>query len=203
MRRIDGVRILGELLTPEDLVINRVGPLSDDWWNHRPQAADMAFAPVILGSITSTALGLALALPHRRVAAFDTDGSILMNTGILVTLGNERPPNLTVFVFDNEVYESIGSPRTHTAGHTDLAAMAEGAGCLNCVTVHDEEAFAGYAGSMLDDGEMGFLVAKIEPGHDHWPWEQRKETDGVEDKYRFMRHVEQLEKTTVHDLRFW
>ena len=203
MRRIDGVRILGELLTPEDLVINRVGPLSDDWWNHRPQGADMAFAPVILGSITSTALGLALALPHRRVVAFDTDGSILMNTGILATLGNERVSNLTVFVFDNEVYESIGSAPTHTAGNTDLAAMAEGAGCINCVTVSDEAAFAGYAESMLNDDEMGFLVAKIEPGHDHWPWEQRKETDGVEDKYRFMRHVERLEGTTVHDLRFW
>ena len=203
MRRIDGVRILGEVLTPEDLVINRVGPLSDDWWNHRPQGADMAFAPVILGSITSTALGLALALPHRRIVALDTDGSILMNTGILVTLGNERPPNLTVFVFDNEVYESIGSAPTHTAGHTDLAAMAEGAGCINCVTVRDEDAFAGYARSMLDDGEMGFLVAKIEAGHDHWPWEQRKETDGVEDKYRFIRYVEQLEGTVVHDLRFW
>ena len=94
MQRIDGVRILGELLTSEDLVINRVGPLSDDWWNHRPQGADMAFAPVILGSITSTALGLALALPHRRVAAFDTDGSILMNTGILATLGNHDGADL-------------------------------------------------------------------------------------------------------------
>jgi sulfopyruvate decarboxylase subunit beta len=203
MRRIDCVEVLGRLLTPEDLVINRVGPLSDDWWNHRPGGADMAFAPVILGSVTPTALGLAIALPHRRVAAFDTDGSILMNTGILATLGNERPPNLSVFVFDNEVYESIGSPRTLTAGTTDLARMAEGAGCVNCVTVTDVDEFEKHAVAMLCDDEMGFLVAKIEPGYHPWPWVHRKETDGIEDKYRFMRHVERLEGTTVHDVRFW
>ena len=126
-----------------------------------------------------------------------------MNTGILATLGNQRPRNLSVFIFDNEVYESIGSPPTHTAGNTDLAAMAEGAGCINCVTVSDESAFEKHADAILEDDEMGVVVAKIEPGHDAWPWAQRKETDGIEDKYRFMRHVERLEGTTLHDVRFW
>jgi phosphonopyruvate decarboxylase len=47
-----------------------------------------------LGSVSSTALGLAVALPHRRIVALESDGSMLLNTGIMCILGAERPqPN--------------------------------------------------------------------------------------------------------------
>ena len=51
---------------------------------------------------------------------------------------------------------------------------------------------------MLEDREMGYIVAKIEPGKHPWAWKDRKPTDGVEDKYRFMRHVEKLEGIVIH-----
>jgi len=44
-------------------------------------------------------------LPHRQIIAIETDGSILMNVGILCTMGAERPANLTIVVLDNELYE--------------------------------------------------------------------------------------------------
>ena len=51
---------------------------------------------------------------------------------------------------------------------------------------------------MLSDGQAGLLVAKIEPGiFKDIPPERTKESDGIEDKYRFMRHIEQLEKITI------
>jgi hypothetical protein len=31
-----------------------------------------------------------------------------------------------------------------------------------------------------------------------WPEEKRRYTDGVEDKYRFLRYVEQLEGRRIH-----
>ncbi len=164
------------------------------------------FAPVILGSISSTALGLALALPGRRIVALDTDGSLLMNTGILATLGNERPTNLTVVVLDNEVYESIGMHPTHTAGNTDLAAMAAGAGCINCSTVTDAASLEDRVAGALEDGAFGLVVAKIRPGGMPAEWSLPRlagDTDGVEDKYRFLRHIEALEGITTHDVRFW
>jgi hypothetical protein len=41
---------------------------------------------------------------------------------------------------------------------------------------------------MLDDRQVGYLVAKIEPFAKHkWEWKDRKATDGVEDKYPFLR----------------
>jgi len=197
MQRIDLIKCVAPFVTAEDLCVSSIGGLWDDWWNYRPPG-DNTFFPGILGSITTTALGLALALPHRRIVAFETDGSVLMNTGAMCTLGCERPPNLTVLVVDNGIYENIGGPPTHTSRNTDLAKMAEGAGCINTLTVRDVAAAVDAFKRMLDDGAMGYIVAKIEPGKHPWPWEKRKPTDGVEDKYRFMRHVEKLENIVIH-----
>ena len=41
-------------------------------------------------------------------------------------------------------------------------------------------------------------MAKIEPGvFKEIPPDCYKESDGIEDKYRFMRHIEQLEKIII------
>jgi hypothetical protein len=121
-----------------------------------------------------------------------------MNAGILCTIGNERPPNLTIVVLDNEMYESAGGQPTLTSRRADLARMAEGAGCINCATISSTDAFRKEAQRLLEDDEMGFLVAKIEPGSRQWRPEERYPLDGVEDKYRFIRHVERLENITIH-----
>src|SRR5690606_36078923 len=110
----------------------------------------------------------------------------------------ERPSNMTVIVFDNGMYENIGGMPTHTSRNTDFAKMAEGAGCINTVTVSDVPSFEREVGRLLTDGEFGFAVARIKPGQYPWPWEKRKPTDGVEDKYLFIRHIEKLEGIVVH-----
>lgn len=198
MQRSEVLETLGAYVTEEDLFICSIGGLVDDWWNLRPGRADNTFSHVALGSHSATGLGLAVALPHRRIVVLDTDGSILMNPGILCTLGNERPSNLTIVVLDNEMYESAGGQPTLTSRRTDLARMAEGAGCINCATVATLDAFSKEAKRLLEDDEMGFLVAKIMPGGPPWRREERYPLDGIEDKYRFIRHVERLEGITIH-----
>ena len=76
--------------------------------------------------------------------------------------GKERPPNLTVVVMDNGIYENIGGPPTHTSANTDLARMASGAGCVNCHTSTDLDDFETRFRAMMEDNQMGYLVAKIE-----------------------------------------
>ena len=210
MTRVDVLDTLARLLDEEDLLVTI--PSARRHFREVTRSIigteppHNTFAPVVLGSISSTAFGLALAMPHRRIVALDTDGSVLMNTGILATLANERPPNLTVIVLDNEVYESIGLHPTHTAGLTDLAQMAKGAGCLNCSTVFDVEQVADRVGKALDDGEFGFIVTKIAPGGMPPEWSKSRlpgDTDGVEDKYRLIRHIQALEGVAIHDVRFW
>jgi sulfopyruvate decarboxylase subunit beta len=197
MQRIDVIKAIAPMVTADDLCVSSIGGLWDDWWNYSPPG-DNTFYPGILGSITTTALGLAVALPHRRIVAFETDGSVLMNTGAMCTLGGERPQNLTVLVVDNGIYENIGGPPTLTSKNTDLAKMAEGAGCLNCVTARDLPTVTREFQRMLVDREMGYLVAKIDPGKYPWEWKDRKPTDGMEDKYRFLRYVEKLENIVIH-----
>jgi thiamine pyrophosphate-dependent acetolactate synthase large subunit-like protein len=199
MQRIDALRKLADLVTPEDLFISSLGALRNDWWNLRPNGEDNTFFLSGMGTVTPMALGLAAGLPHRRIVALDTDGSTLMNVSAMCTLGNELQPNLTVIVFDNGVYESIGGVPTHTSrGRADLAGMAEQAGCTNSLTVTAEDVFAKEAERLLTDSEFGFLVAKIEPGIHPWPVDKQKTTDGIEDKYRFIRHVEKLEGIRIH-----
>lgn len=196
MQRFDVIEAIAPMITPEDLLTTSIGGTWDDWWNYKP--ADNTFFTGILGSVSSTALGLAVSLPHRRVIAFESDGSMLLNTGIMCTLGAERPPNMTVLVMDNGIYENIGGPPTHTSRNTDLAKMAEGAGCINCVSSNELETVTGEFERMLSDDAFGFLVAKIDPGKHPWEWKDRKATDGIEDKYRFLRYVEKLENVVIH-----
>lgn len=198
MQRFDVLSALAKLVTTEDLFISSLGGLRNDWWNLRPGGQDNSFFVSGMGTVSPAALGLATGLPHRRVVALDTDGSMLMNASSMCTLANARATNLTILVFDNGTYESIGGFPTHTSRGSDLAKMAEGAGCVNCVTVSDVEGFAREAERLLNDDAFGFLVAKIEPGLHAWPPEKQKITDGIEDKYRFIRHIERLEGIRIH-----
>lgn len=197
MERIDVIRRIAPHVTPEDLVVTSIGATWDDWWNYKP--ANNTFFSGILGSVTTTALGMAVSLPHRRIMALESDGSVLMNTGAMCTLGNERPPNLTIIVMDNGIYENIGGPPSHTSRNTDLAMMAAGAGCLNAATARTIDEFESSFLAAWEGEEMAYIVAKIEPFKKFpWKWEERKPTDGIEDKYNFLRYVEKLEGVVIH-----
>ena len=63
--------------------------------------------------------------PIAESLAFDGDGALLMNACGLPTLAWQSPPNLTLLVFDNGIYEASGLRRTATSAGTDLMAMAK------------------------------------------------------------------------------
>ncbi len=81
-----------------------------------------------MGAAAMIGLGLALAQPERRVLVVTGDGEMLMGLGSLATIAVQQPANLAVVVLDNERYGETGMQATHTAGPTDLAAVAVGAG---------------------------------------------------------------------------
>jgi thiamine pyrophosphate-dependent acetolactate synthase large subunit-like protein len=197
MKRYELLKELAKVITTDDLVVTSIGALKPEWYSMMPGNGTM-FAD-LLGCATPFSLGVALNLPHRRVVAFDTDGGMLFNLGALCTVGKEAPPNLTIIVFDNERYEGVvGSPPTHTSGPMDLEKIASGAGIPCTAMARNVESFVESAGMMLSDNKTGFIIAKIEPGvFKDIPPGRAKESDGIEDKYRFMRHIEQLEKITI------
>jgi thiamine pyrophosphate-dependent acetolactate synthase large subunit-like protein len=81
-----------------------------------------------MGSVTPTALGLALAQPKRRVIAFTGDAELLMGLGALPTVAVRLPKNLAIVVLDNERFGETGGQLSHTAAGVDLAGFAEASG---------------------------------------------------------------------------
>ncbi len=195
MKRFDCMRLLASRLEHE-LVILSLGGAVDEWYNAAPHMRAASLFQQQLGCVTPQAFGLAVGLPQRRVIALDTDGGMLFNLGILATLGNEQPPNLLIVVWDNECYLSIGGPPTHTAsGRVDLAAIARGSGVEHAFTVRTLEDFAHHCTAGLEAGSPYLIVAKVEPCVE--PNIKRKHSDGREDKYVFVRHVEATEGIVI------
>ena len=193
--RFEAMKLLAARLQDE-LVILSLGGAVDEWYNAAPHMREASLFQQQLGCVSAEAFGLAVGLPHRQIVTLDTDGGLLFNLGILATLGNEQPKNLFIVVWDNEQYQSIGGPRTHTnGGRVDLAAIARGAGVEKAFTAQTLEEFDEHCAAGLAADEPYIVVAKtdgiLEPGI------KRKHSDGREDKYIFVRHVEETEGITI------
>jgi len=195
MKRYDCMTKLAARLKDE-LVILSLGGSVDEWYNAAPHMRAASLFQQQLGCVTPQAFGLAVGLPHRRIVSLDTDGGLLFNLGILATLGNEQPRNLFVVVWDNEQYQSIGGPPTHTAfGRVDLAAIARGAGVENAYTARTLEEFDAHCAAGLASDKPYVVVAKVTGSIQ--PDIRRKHSDGREDKYIFVRHVEATENIVI------
>ncbi len=190
---------LADSLPESSLVVSTyIGAVSFEWGaitSEHPRTAQLGQ----MGNVIGLATGLALALPHRPVVCLDTDGSVLMDLGQLVLMGQETPTNLVVVVVDNGVYESIGSSEsgarpTATSGAADLTALALASGVPNAATVESIEEFDLLITTAFAEQGCWFITVRTEPGFSRVPPRQR---DGIEDKYRFVRHVEQTEGIQV------
>jgi len=188
------MKILGPKLKGE-LVVLSLGGSVDEWYNAAPHMRAASLFQQQLGCVTPEAFGLSVGLPHRRIVSLDTDGGMLFNLGILATLANEQPKNLFVIVWDNESYQSIGGPPTHTARRVDIAAIARGAGIEHAYTSDDLKDFDRRCDQGLTAAAPYIVVAKVEPGVQ--PDIKRKHSDGREDKYIFVRHIEETEGIVI------
>jgi len=192
MKRYDCLVELASLLTDE-LVVLPVGMTGDEFEAVKPR--DSNFRVQCMGAATPVGLGLALALPDRKIMALDADGGVLMNLGAVATVARVSPANLAVLVFDNSSYESVGNLPTATEAGTDLAAVARGAGVGDVESVATLEAFKGRVQEALAKQVLTYTVAKVERGSPETV--QRSSLDGIERKYRFVRYVESHENRTI------
>jgi sulfopyruvate decarboxylase subunit beta len=194
MIRHECLELLAAKMTDHLVVTSQSGQRIE--WSHLSKHEGNLLVGM-MGCAVGVATGLALALPHREVIALDSDGSVLLSLFNLATLGNLRPKNLVIYVFDNGVYSGsrISYP-TATAGRTDLAAMARAAGIANAHTIRDLEEFRNQGLGALAQNQLGFLVCKVEESllHREIP---RPNTDLAENKYTFVRYLERTEGKTI------
>jgi len=190
MIRHDCLELLAARMTDQLVVTSQSGQRIE-WANLSNHEGNLLVG--MMGCALGVGMGLALALPHRKVIVLDSDGSVLLSLFNLPTLGNLQPRNLVVFVFDNGVYSGsrISYP-TATSGNTDLESMAKAAGIKNAVTLREVEAFKDKGLAALGRDELAFFVCKVEESLLHREI-SRPTVDLAENKYRFARYLERTE----------
>ncbi len=121
-----------------DLLV--IGGLGAPSWDLTAAGDDPRNFPLwgAMGGAAMVGLGVALAQRDRRVLVVTGDGEMLMALGAFASIAVQAPTNLALVVLDNERYGETGMQATHTAGPTDLAAVATGAGIPVVGNVTDE-----------------------------------------------------------------
>lgn len=196
MKRYDCLKIIVSRLSDE-LVIANVGGPRHEWRD----LTDHPILPVsALGLCSSVGLGLALALPHRKVLVLDGDGSMLLNLNHFITAAVHPAPNFIHIVFDNGCYESSkGYPTNTSRGTASLAQVALASGIPRAAEVDSVDAFASAYQSALEQPGPTVIVAKVEfnPNFPKGVPMRPPALDPIEYAIQFARHIEQTEKIVV------
>ena len=151
------------------------------------------FTSYAMGEASMVGLGLALALPHRKIFVLDGDGALLMNLGCLTTMANKAPKNLIHILFDNGSYVSGGRLPTFSKT-TDFEAIAKAASIKYTKTVKSVGEFGKAIKDAVSKRQTAFIVAKVEISPGVPPLGTM---DGIENKYRFVRYIEGIEKKQI------
>jgi len=197
MKRYDCLKIAAEEMA-DALVITTVGGGAAEWNSIRPSDGNLRCRT--LGLVSSISMGLALALPKRRIIGIDGDGALLMNACGLATLAWQRPANLTLLLFDNGIYEASGLRPTATSAGTDLIGMAKAAGVENASWAASLDDYRNELRKSEERAALSIIGAKTESGMDYFKsWRELPafEYNEVENVYRFMRHIEKVEGKRV------
>jgi sulfopyruvate decarboxylase TPP-binding subunit len=194
MRRYDCLKAIAPLIG-ESLAVTNLANTATEWRSVRPHEGNLYF--VGMGMVTPYALGLALALPDRRVLALDGDGGILFDLGVLGVLAQTAPANLCVIVLDNAGYVSTGkwpSTASLTAGTVDIEHVARASGIASACTVRSLDELSGAVEAAYGRAGPSLIVAKISREQ---AFAGTTSMDSKENKYRFVRHIEQTGRKVI------
>jgi sulfopyruvate decarboxylase subunit beta len=191
LKKPECIKLLDKKLDQNVLVVTPTGKTYMYW---EATGREAQISQLNLGLCTPAGLGLALALPHRKVVVLDGDGNLLFNLASLADVAVQNPGNLIDIVFDNECYQSCDSFPSVTSKGVDLEILAKGCGIKNAVTVRELKQFENALDQALAGNELFFIIAKVEPGEDLVTLPRQ---EGRENKYRFVRHIEKTENIRV------
>jgi sulfopyruvate decarboxylase subunit beta len=126
-----------------------------------------------MGCPAPLALGLALSQPDVKVVLFDSEGSLLMNLGVLATIADQKPSNFYHILLDNECYATTGGQPVPSAADVSYHGMAKDAGYAAAHSFDDLEEFAINIEGILDRPGPVFVSMKIVPEIENLPIDLR------------------------------
>ena len=163
MLRLDAIQSVLDRVKDEPIIAN-LGGTTFHLHNLSEERDANLYTWGAMGLSSSIGLGVALAAPDRKVIVMDGDGSMLMNLGSLGTIARQNPKNMIHIVWDNHQWAGTGGQPTHTAGVTDLAAVARGAGIPKVEAVSTLEALEEVFDRALTEDGPWCIVADVEGG---------------------------------------
>jgi thiamine pyrophosphate-dependent acetolactate synthase large subunit-like protein len=192
MKRYECFQAIAPLIRDE-LFVTTAGGATSEWSALRPGAGNLQVKT--LGLCSSIGLGLAIAVPRRKVFVFDGDGALWMNLGSLATIALHQPKNLIHICWDNREYESSGGePTVSRAGRINFSELARAAGIQSSRSAETVQEIIEAVRRALDHDGPHFIWARIEPGRTEVP---PFPYDELENKYRFIRYVENNEGISI------
>ena len=150
-----------------------------------------------MGQTTSAALGLALAQPNEKVVLFDSEGSLLMNMGILATVAGQKPNNFVHFLMDNECYATTGGQPVPNAQEIDYAGMAKEAGYTVAYNFDNLEDFATNVAKIMSEPGPVFVAMKMVPEVENEPIGRRQRRGAVRPRAQAIRELQESLGVTV------
>ena len=133
------------------------------WINISDTALDIPLGDPAMGGHSGFGLGLALALPKKKVILFDSEGDIQMSLGVLMTIAEQKPENFYHFMLDNECYATTGGQPVPNAKNVKYDQIAAGAGYPRTFAFDSLEKFEGALPDILEKKGPVFVAMKVKP----------------------------------------
>ena len=128
LKREDAIQGILSALPDDAVVVSTTGMISREVYETRERLGqDHARDFLTVGSMghaVMIALGIAKALPTRKVICLDGDGASIMHLGNMTICGQSGCSNLTHIVLNNAAHDSVGGQPT-VGGKIDFEKIAE------------------------------------------------------------------------------
>ncbi|MGZ8210381.1 MAG: thiamine pyrophosphate-dependent enzyme [Burkholderiales bacterium] len=159
------------------------------FWNDisKKETLDVPLGDPAMGGHCGFAFGLAMAIPHRKVVMFDSEGDLQMSLGVLMTVAEQKPANFYHFMLDNECYATTGGQPVPNAKAVRYDLIAKGAGYPRAFAFSDLDAFAKALPDILEQPGPVFVALKIVPEIENEAigkrkrWMRRTRTQAIQD----------------------
>jgi sulfopyruvate decarboxylase subunit beta len=171
------------------VVVCALGTAANGWWAVT-RSEDSFYMHGAMGFAASFALGLAAAIPDTAVWVLNSDGSLSMNLGCLLTEAGQQPKNLKHFVLDNQCYQTVSNMPMVNQDGADYAAIARGAGIARAVTIDNVAELDRKMPEINASPGPYFIHLRVEAEQNYQP-SPPFSYEGPEMKYRFGRALEQ------------
>jgi len=143
------------------------------WIELSDTALDIPLGDPAMGGHCGFGLGLALALPRRKIVLFDSEGDIQMSMGVLMTVAEQKPANFYHFLLDNECYATTGGQPVPNSKNIDYAMIARGSGYPRAFNFSELDAFTAELPGILKAPGPVFVSLKVWPEVENTPIGQR------------------------------